>query len=107
MQITEDLSALNMLLGPGRAFSMASHIRFSPNSLFQATSELMKQKILSENVVIYDPFCGNGTILYSLASYFPETFQMLYGSDARQGAVNTARENLSLTEPEKLEERIE
>jgi len=44
-----------------------------------------------KNAIIYDPFCGSGTILTEAAL---SGYQTLYGSDLSQKAVNDTRKNL-------------
>lgn len=98
---------LNYILGPGAAFKTANQIRFSPKILNAATDYLLHKGYLKESDTVYDPFCGNGTVLYGLASYYPEVFGQLHGSDSRDKAVRVANDNLSLTDKSKLVELIE
>ncbi|MBI2130860.1 hypothetical protein HYU10_03765 [Candidatus Woesearchaeota archaeon] len=102
-----ELSTLNMLLGPGSVFRMSSTIRFAPAVLLQAAEHLFEKGVIGEGSVIYDPFCGNGTILYGLAVYFPGMFQKLYGSDFKKSAVMTTARNMLLTVPENLAASID
>lgn len=44
---------------------------------------------------VYDPFCGNGTILTIAGLNFGKQFQHLFGSDINPEAVDSARFNLA------------
>lgn len=46
-------------------------------------------------LVVYDPFCGNGTNLLAAGMNFPAQFIDYYGSDINPNAVQSTRINLS------------
>ncbi|NTV23177.1 MAG: hypothetical protein HGA85_02250 [Nanoarchaeota archaeon] len=95
------------LLSPGYVFEMSSRIRFSPRAVYEVTSFLIEEGIVTEKTSVYDPFCGNGTLLYTLSLLFPDIFHTVIGSDAKPGAVKTTGRNLSLTRTEGLNDEIE
>ncbi len=51
----------------------------------------------SQQHVLYDPFCGNGTILGVAATLYKDNIRRLIGSDVNAEAVNAAQQNIDLT----------
>lgn len=51
--------------------------------------------IASNKKILYDPFCGNGTILTIAGLNFNNQFQQLFGSDIDSEAVDSTRLNLA------------
>lgn len=59
-------------------------------TLLEITKDLSPNK-----TILYDPFCGNGTILTVAGLNFEEQFKQLFGSDIDSEAVDSTRLNLA------------
>src|SRR5690606_19521407 len=77
------------------------------SEIFQRCLDIRKREGLTGRCSVYDPCCGEGYLLASLAFLHWADIHAMYGSDAKQRILETARHNLNLLDPDGLQRRIE
>jgi 23S rRNA G2445 N2-methylase RlmL len=77
------------------------------SEIFQRCMDIRKREGLTGRCSVYDPCCGGGYLLASLAFLHWADIQTIYASDADPRILETARRNLNLLNPDGLQQRIE
>ena len=83
-------------LTAGRFFLQDCDIRaprYSPKAAHKAFRKI-SSLFQSERVSVWDPFCGSGTGVYTLAVMHRQQIERIYASDIRESAVMTTHANL-------------
>lgn len=76
------------------------------SEIFQRCLDIRKRTGQTGRCSVYDPCCGGGYLLASLAFLHWPDLQVMYGSDMDARTLETARRNLSLLNPDGLQQRI-
>lgn len=95
---------LNYALSPGYFFKAIGKMRSSPAQAYRTLAELNDS--MPSGAAIYDPFCGNGTLLYVAAVCFSDKIGRIYGSDCKKSVVRITERNLGFTDPGKVAELL-
>src|SRR2546429_632001 len=87
---------------PGRT---AFPVRLA-DEIFQRCLDLLPDPGKSGRIVLYDPVCGSGALLATLAFLHGNRFAALVGSDADPEALRLAQRNLALVTSAGMDERL-
>lgn len=109
-KFTQGRENYEMYAGGGVIYAQAGHTAFPirlANEVFRRCVAFRESQGAAERCVLYDPCCGSGYLLTTLAYFNWDSIARIIASDINADAVALAERNLSLLRPHGLERRID
>lgn len=77
------------------------------SEIFERCKQIISEKGIDSNYIIYDPCCGGAYLLTAIGYLHGEYINKIFASDIDESAISLAKKNLSLLSISGIEDRIE